>query len=369
MIKLLFVTEALQRNSGVASVVLSYMRFIDREIFDIELLTYNNGDKEIIDEITMLGIRIHYMPELSICSIIEFRKSLKAFFNKHKYEIVHSHFNQIDSILFDVAHKSGVVTCISHSHNSKLSDNAVKSIRNRIMCFPIKYEADLWAACSVPAGKCLYGNKFEKSKKSFIIRNGVDCDKYSFDLMTRQKIRKQLGYTDDDIIIGHVGGFRIQKNHTRLISIIELLVKQNPKYKLVMIGDGELKNNIEELVNQKQLMRNIKFLGTKNNINEYMNGFDLFILPSLYEGLPVVAIEAQTNGLNCIMSDSITKEANLTKCIYVSLNDDDETWCKAIQTAPKGHNPNYLNMVRSAGFDMRDACNLMQKKYIEMREY
>lgn len=368
MVKLLFVAEALQRNSGVTSVLLSYMKFLDRSKIDINLLTYKEGNKDIINDIKNMNIGVYYMPQLSLTNVREFNKALINFFKTHKMDIVHSHFNQIDSLVFDVAHKFGVKMCISHSHNSKLSDNKIKAFRNRIMCIPIRWKADVWAACSVDAGKCLFGKAFNKNDKSIILRNGVDCDKYIYNSTIRTKMREELNYSSKDIVIGMVGGFRLQKNYERMIEIFERLLKYNSNYKLVLVGDGELREHIENIAKRKGLICYIKFLGTRSDISDLLNAFDVFVMTSFYEGLPVVAIEAQANGLQCILSSSITKDVNVTECVFVRLDDNDDCWCNAIELCKKEHVPLFNDRVKSAGFDIKKTCEVIQEKYLTVEK-
>lgn len=368
MIRVLYIAEALQKNSGVASVIMNYIENIDSTRIKVDLLTYKGGDFSLEEEIRSYGSNIFYMPELSLFNVSGFIKALKSFFSNNPYDIVHSHFNQVDYFVFSIAKKNGVKYTISHSHNVRLSDSRVKAIRNRIMCMPIPAMADVWAACSEEAGKCLYGKGYVTNKKSLLIRNGVNCEKYVFNPSKRKHYRELFGMSDDKIVLGHVGGFRQQKNHKQLIDIFESLHISNPQYNLVLVGDGELRNTIEKYVEEKKLTDSVLFLGTRSDVSEILNAFDIFILPSLYEGLPVVGIEAQANGLKCVFSDEITKEADLTNCYYFSLNSDAQEWANRINMIDISRTEGCIDIIKNKGFDIKTECKRLSEFYLGLCE-
>ena len=352
MIKILFVAEALTRNSGVASMIVNLVQNIESEDIKIDLLTYENGDKVILDNLKNRGVNIYTVPELGLASYFTFKRAVNCFFESHKYDIVHSHFNQVDTILFKSAKKNGVKVCISHSHNTKLSDSKIKAIRNRILCYKLPKEADVWAACSEDAGKCLYGKNFLNSSKRLIIHNGVDCEKFKFDAKARRLIREEFNVNEEEILLGHIGGFRLQKNHIFLVEMFYELHKRNSKYKLLLVGDGDLRPLIEKKVYELDLQDYVIFAGTRSDINRILSGLDLFLLPSLYEGLPVVGIEAQVAGLNCIFSDSITRESNLNDVIFLSLNSSIDTWCSCVENMELKRYSDRIYTVKNTGFDI-----------------
>ena len=365
MIRIIYVAEALTRNSGVASVIINFIQNITSDDIKIDLLTYKNGDANILENLKKYGVNIFYIPELGLNSFMAFRKAVNDFFEKHEYDIVHSHFNQVDSIIFKSAKRHGVKVCISHSHNTKLSDSKIKAIRNRILCYDLPKEATIWAACSEDAGKCLYGKHFSDSPKKLIIHNGVDCENFKYDEVARSDIRNEFYIAKDEILIGNIGGFRIQKNHVFRIEMFNALHKRNTKYKLLLVGDGDLKTVIERKVKVLGLQDYVIFAGTRTDINRIMSGLDLFILPSLYEGLPVVGVEAQAAGLNCIFSDSITTEANLTGVSYLSLKSSIEVWCSQIENMEIQHDISKNYRVKKEGFDIITECKKLSAFYVK----
>ena len=333
MNKVLFITDTLSKSSGITSVIVNYLTNINYNKVKIDVLTFGNYDNEIVSKLSSLGAEMYFMPHLKITTILKTISDLKCFFKKHNYEIVHSHFSQMDCLIFPIAQKYGNVKhTISHSHNTKYSDSKLKSIRNYIMCLPIPYIADTWAACSELAGIFLYGGKFKTSPKSLVINNAINIDNFTFDEGIRNKYRSELNLTEKDIAIGMVGSLRPQKNHCFMLEVFNELIKHNPtkKYRLIIAGDGSERKNVEELICKYNLSEKVILLGRRTDANKLLQAFDIFVLPSLYEGLPVVGVEAQTSGLPCLMSDTITREVGITDYEYISLNSIAK-WVEAIE--------------------------------------
>lgn len=362
-ITILYITTSLKRKSGITAVISNYLHHFDWHRFQVDILTFNDNEREFVDDLNALGANIFIMPRLGITSFWFFRSFLAEFFNEHHYKIVHSHFCQIDLIVFPIAKKNGTQICISHSHNSKLSDKKISAIRNRIMTLNIGNVADVWAACSEKAGECLFGKKYSESARKLIIRNGIDCKKYSFSQEKRNELRHKLGYNDNDIVIGHIGRFMPQKNHSYLIDILSELNQFNDKYKLVLIGDGPLLDSIKAKVKEKKLDRQVEFLGMRNDVHILLNLFDLFVFPSIYEGLGIVAIEAQANGLDCYFSKNVPVEANLTSVEFVDLEDSPFIWASKIHQKKHVHHPELLKAVENAGYDIRSSALGLQNYY------
>ena len=184
--KILYIVDSLKQRFGVTSVVMNYFRNIDKKYLQIDFLVFNDSEREIIDEIRNAGSDVFFMPKPCVKNIPYIIKFYKTFFEIHNdYKIVHSHINQIDSVIFPIAKKYGVKHCISHSHNTKYSDYMLRAIRNWIMCLPLKKAADTWAACGVKAGEFLFGKNFMKSPKHLVINNAIDIDRFRYNAETR----------------------------------------------------------------------------------------------------------------------------------------------------------------------------------------
>ena len=188
----------------------------------------------------------------------------------------------------------------------------------------MKY-ANLQLACSKEAGEWLFGNT-----QFIVLNNGIDVSKYVFNQNIREEYRKILGFSDE-LVLGHVGRFSNQKNHNFLIDIFYEIIKINKKSKLILIGTGELENEIKEKVESLSLKEKVIFLGARADVNKIMQAMDVFILPSLFEGLPVVGVEAQASGLPCIISDTVSKDVKITDSVLqISLSLPPEEWGKKL---------------------------------------
>lgn len=302
---------------GITSVITSYLELMNKKGLEIYVISTIKSEPKIEKKLEKNACKIVYMPSRKDETIRYFITLIK-FIRKNKIDVIHAHGNSGTlAIELLAAWLGGCKKRIAHSHNTRCNQvNADKLLRP---LFNILYTDAL--ACGDDAGKWLYGNKsFE------ILTNGRNIDTYRFDNEKRKKIRSVYGI-DDEIVIGHVGGFFPQKNHLFLIDIYKELRRIIPKCKLFCIGDGPLKTEIEKLSEDL----NIIFTGTIDNVPEYLNAMDGMLLPSVFEGLPLVAIEWQINGLPCIISDSITKECMLTNNIkFESITSSPAVWAEEI---------------------------------------
>lgn len=333
MIRVLYLIDSLKQRFGVTSVVMNYFRNIDPNEVRIDIVCYPDSEESIVNEIKSRGSNIFFMPKLGIKNIASFRRFYKDLFKKEYYDVVHSHFNQIDAIVFPIAKQYGIKHCISHSHNTKYSDYIFRSIRNWAMCLPLKYVADTWGACSILAGKFLYGKSFINSPKALVINNAIDYAKFSYNKSIREKVRTEFGFKDE-IVLGNVGSLKIQKNHTFLLDIFNHLIKNtnsSGRYKLLIAGDGPLADELKLKSKKLGICEHIIWAGVRNDVNELLQGMDIFLLPSLYEGLPVIGIEAQASGIPCLFSDTITREVDICNVNFIPITNGPEIWISKIK--------------------------------------
>ena len=355
-VKVLYITDTMKQRAGVTSVIMNFLSHWQNSNVSIDIIAYEDSEKEIVEKAEGLGAKVFFMPHLSLKNIQGFIKYYHSFFAENHYDIVHSHFNQLDAIVFPIARKHGVRKCISHSHNTKLSDYKLRAIRNRIMCFNIAYNANYLAACSEKAGRVLYGRSFSHRRNKLIIHNGIDCEKFRFSVENRQQIRNEFGIEDDVVLIGHVGGFRLQKNHIFLVRIFSKLIKENPNYRLMLVGYGETMDMVKEECHKLGIENNVIFTGARSDVASLMSAMDIFLFPSLYEGLGVVLIEAQASGLFCVASDCVPGDAKVTNNIlWLPLKKEEQYWAERILEVPSINDSQRIeaaNEVYSNGYDI-----------------
>lgn len=317
MKKILIISTVGLIYDGITSVITSYLEAMDKSGLDIYVVSTIKSEAKIEEKLNCMGCKVVYMPSRKE-NTIKYFLSLIAFIRKNNIDVVHAHGNSGTlAVEMVAAWLGGSKKRIAHSHNTKC--NQVKADKILRPIFNMFYTDGL--ACGEDAGKWLFGNK-----KFEVLTNGRDIDAYRFNVNKRNCIRS-LYNIDKEIVIGHVGGFFEQKNHKFLTAIYKEIRKIEPTCKLFMIGDGPLKNEIE--TECKGL--NVIFTGAIDNVADYLNAMDGMLLPSLFEGLPLVAIEWQINGLPCIFSDAITKECVLTNNVEsLSLDCSPKIWAQHI---------------------------------------
>ena len=369
-VKVLYFVDRMRRG-GIQTLLYEYTKFLDKSKIDICFLVLDDGiHYDLEDEISKLGAKIYKLNGIwpnSPFYLIKYNKALNAFFKEHNdFDVVHLHSSSKNFWVLKYAKKYGINTRISHSHNIAFqSKNPLKIfVGNIFKPLLIKYSTDYFA-CSKEAGIWLFGDKIVNSDKFKVIKNGVDIDKYKYNSEIRNNIRKEYNIKDEEVLLGNVGRFTNQKNHLFLVEIFNDLLKQNDKYKLMLVGIGELENDIKAKLEEYNILDKVIFTGFKTNVNDYLNAIDLFVLPSKYEGLPLVLIEAQANGLKCITSKGVvTEEAKVSSQLdYIELNESTAQWVDYIINCDISR-VDTSNSISKSGFDIKDTVAFLQSYYI-----
>lgn len=342
---------------GITSVITSYLETIDLSNLEIYVAGTIKVESSIREKIEKLNCKIIDLPNRKT-ETVKYFFTLQAFIRKNKIEVVHAHGNSA-TLAIDLlaARLGGCKKRIAHSHNTKCDQ--VKADKILRPLFNHLYTDAL--ACGEAAGKWLYGDKPFK-----ILKNGRDIEKYKFDPKVRESMRTQYGIKDE-LVVGHVGGFVGQKNHVFLIKLFREILKTKPDSKLVLVGDGVLRKKIEESVTDIQ--GSVLFIRNTDHVEDYLQMMDVMVLPSLFEGLPLVVIEWQINGLPCLISDNVTKECKISNLIYyLPLNDDAAEWASMLiklikQGNTRSESQIIINEIRSMGFDIRDNVKLLKNMY------
>ena len=353
---------------GSQAFVMNMYRNIDRSKVQFDFVVTPETKEGFYDEITNLGGKIFSCPRYKGTNHIQYNKWWDDFFNEHpEYKVIHGHVRSTASIYLKIAKRHGLVT-IAHSHSTS-NGNGISAIVKRIMQLPIRKQADYLFACSDKAGKWLYGEKAITQQNYYMIPNGVDLKRFEFDVNKRNQMRMTLGIKKDMMILGHIGRLSTPKNHKFLLNVFNKYHKINSNSKLLLVGDGELFDCIKEHIDKLNISDAVIMTGSKQNTEDYYQVMDIFVFPSLWEGLPVSVVEAQANGLQCLISDVITHDVDLTDLIqYLPL--DEELWLDAIVEAHKKKRMGLTNenIQRLQPFDALTVANKLQEFYLKQDE-
>lgn len=351
-------------TGGMETLIMNWYRNLDKSKIQFDFLTHHKEKGFYDDEIEANGGVVYRLSISNDKNYKKYKLDLDIFFSKHKeYKIVHGHHAAFGRFYLHAAKMNGIPIRIAHSHNSSYT----KTIRGFLVHISSRYfgkYATDYFACSIVAGNYMYGSK----AKFTVINNGIDTDKYVFSKEQREKIRTELNLNDAYTLV-HVGRFFEQKNHKFLMDIFAKYKVLNPEAKLLLIGVGPLQNKIREKVKAFGLEESVLFLNQQPNVQDYLSAADLFVFPSLYEGLPLTLVEAQSSGLPVVCSDTITDETCLTEHYsQMSLKKSPELWAEKIREVSliihSRTNSNLL--VRSKGFDCKDVIRMLENKYLSL---
>ena len=370
MVKILYVVDKMHRGSGVTTVVLNYLLHMDRSNIEIDVIALSTSDGDIVEELHAAGINVYFMPSLSLLQVRRYWQFWHNYFKNHRYDIIHSHFNQIDYVVFSIGKQYGAKEFISHSHSTKLSDKKWKCVRNYAMCYPARGLATRWAACSDVAGVALFGKEFLNSEKRLRINNAVDCTRFHYNVVARNNLRKQYDINSEVKVLMCVGTFKREKNQSHLLRILKKLTDCDENYRLVFVGGGSLQNDVQRKAIDMGVSQYVIFTGVVSNVKDYYQMADVLLMPSLYEGLPMVGIEAQVSGLPCIFSDSITKEVNLNvnSNMYISLKASTREWIEGIKLLSASSCRKSSEYIKSSGYDIDFEAERLKREYIKMAQ-
>lgn len=353
-------------GGGVEAVVMNYYRHIDHKKIQFDFICDNDSTNIPYEEIEKLGGRVILIPPYQ--KIFQYQKELKKIFKENNYKIVHSHINTLSVFPLLAAWCARVPVRIAHSHSTTNKKEKKKNLMKQVLRPFSKVFANNYICCSELAGRWLFGNKIYEKGKVFLLNNAIDLDKFKYDEKVRIAKRKELGIKKNQIVIGHIGRFVQQKNHEGLIDIFNEVHKQNKNAILLLAGQGPLTGIIKEKVKKLELEDSVIFLGQRNDANELYQAFDIFLLPSLYEGLPVVGVEAQASGLLCILSSDMTKETKVLKTTtFIDLKESSEQWANIILEKYKSYKRiDTTKEISKNGFNIKKEADKLEKKYKEL---
>ena len=346
-------------GGGVEAVVMNYYRHIDRSRVQFDFIVDSDSILVPRDEIESLGGRVFEVPPYQ--RLFAYRRALMELFRQEQWPIVHSHINALSAFPLQVAKKAGVPVRIAHSHSTAgKGEHAKNAIKTVLKCFSNIYPTHRFA-CSEYAGQWL----FDKHADFEIIYNAIELDRYSFDAEVRAETRDELGLLSNQFVIGHVGRFVTQKNHVFLIYVFAEVLKRRPDAVLLLTGDGDLRPFIEHCAVERGIAEHVRFLGHRSDVERLYQAFDVFVLPSLYEGLGLVAVEAQRAGLPCYLSDQITREVDVTDSVNFLAIHNADSWADALVGLNTGRSRT-VNEEVFTNYNIEIAAKKLTEKYEAM---
>ena len=377
-LRILFVFGCPLKKGGTENVMINIVKNIDRDRFHIDFLIFDKTPDQSDDKkyLESLGCRFYQITARGVDRKLHNRE-LDEFFRDHEYDIVHTHMDAIGEEALKAAKKHGIKALIAHSHNTDQLDNP-KGLKDHLHKCYLIYEkhllrryAEYFVACSPEAGKWLFGDKICNSEEYLLLKNSIDSSAYSFDEETRNEVRKELGLEGRKVII-HVGQFRTQKNHGKVIEVFNELHKRDDSFALVLVGTGEEQDNIKSKVEELGLKEDVLFLGNRNDIPELLMSADVFLFPSLYEGLGIALLEAQAADLICVVSDTIPELAVLTEKVRsVNLTESASVWGDIVEEMMGKYTVrrDRSELFTEKGYDINAQIKVLESFYMKAAGY
>lgn len=354
-------------GGGVEAVIMNYYRNIDRNQVQFDFVIDGYDKTYLDDEIKAMGGKVYHVEPYRKNIFLYMVQIYKIVRNGH-YDIVHSNMNTLSVFSLFPAWLAGAKQRILHNHSTAVKQEGKRSLMKHILRPIAPLFANHYAACSIIAGNWMYGKARMAQGEVKIIRNAIDLKKYAFSPDLRKIYRQEFGFSDDDLVIGHVGRFVFPKNHRFLLQVFNEINKRTEKAKLLLIGDGELRKEIEEKVHEYGFDKKVCFLGLREDVQAIYNAMDVFVLPSWYEGLPVVSVEAQANGLSCVVSSNVSKECVLTSRVYIKdLASGYSEWAKCILSNNKsGRNKFAVKELKKNNYDIKNESIKLTNMYMNL---
>lgn len=354
---------------GAEAVAMNYFRFIDRKKFTCDYLVYGDEVGEYEEEVYKLGGNVIRIP-MPNKGYKEFYKNCVKVFEEGKYDIIHAHTLLNNGIVVKAAKKANIKVRISHSHNTKNrpKETFISLAYAKFMKILIKKYSTNFLACAKDSGIFLFGKK-HFDKYGIVINNGINTSNFIFKEDLRNQIRKELDI-ENKIVIGNIGRFVEQKNQVRLLEIFREILNKEEKSVLLIVGDGELRDVLKKKAIDLGINHAVRFLGTRSDVSNILQGMDVFLFPSIFEGLGIALIEAQASGLMCYASDVIPREAKVSNLIeFISLDKDNFHWSERVLSKLNSYKrKNMESIICDSGYDIKHEVKRLEKVYLQAIE-
>lgn len=364
-VKILQVFTILNRG-GAETNMMNYYQEIDRTQFQIDFVVHRQEIGAYEEKIKNLGGKIFRLPPLHPTRIKEYKKAVQLFFDKNPdYQIIHGQCSELGLFIYQEAKRRNIPVIIAHAHNSKM-DWDKKAIFRILWKHEIRKYINSYFTCGKEAAVWLFGNKL--SSEAYQMNNAIKTENFAFNNYIRQKMRSELDAENTHNFV-HIGRFNVQKNHKVLVEIFAQIVKLQPESQLFLIGDGDLLSEIKLKVLNLNLEGKVKFLGLRDDVPDILQAMDVFLFPSLFEGLPVALVEAQASGVFCAVSDAIPAESFLipSNISVLSLKKSPAFWAEnIISKSNEFERRDVSDLIESNGYDIRANVKKLEEKYLQL---
>lgn len=374
---ILLASDANVERAGVCMFMLNWargIRQIDKDGIIVAYFRKGILNKDIALQYKSLGVKVVYsnLPQnasnVSSKNRKKIRGNVRALLKKYKFDVMHVNSSAAGfaSLVLTEGKKAGVPVRISHSHGKNL-DNGIKNAYLWFLKYLIKKNSTQYAGCSIDAGRYLFGDKGIKSDKWHFIPNTIDTKRFIFDNVSRIKFRDELGIENDVILMGATGMLTDTKNHVFLLPIVKNLNQNQVKVKLLILGEGEKRQELEHECKRLGIEESVFLPGVSDEIPEWLSAMDFYVMPSLSEGLPIGAVEAQASGLYCLLSDKVPPDVDISKKVFhLPIDGGTKLWEEKICELSKNDESQRTAMndvVRKAGFDSQSTASYIKSLY------
>ena len=364
-IRVLHILHSMNRG-GAENAIMNYYRHIDRDKVQFDFLLTEPSKCQFEDEIQSLGGRVYRVPRLTIKNPFPYLSGVLRFYKSYpEYRIVHSHTSSKSFFPLVIAKIAGVPVRISHSHGSRSEAGMSGKIRDFLKPL-LKITATHFIACGNDAAEWLYGRNFLKKGKVLLFPNVIEAEQFVFNEDIRERVRITLGLNDSTVVLGCTARFSSVKNHTFLLSLFSKFHEVITDSVLLLVGDGELRTDILSQSSELGIQSQVIMTGVVNNVSDYEQVMDIFLLPSINEGIPLSIIEAQVSGLRCFVSKGVPRESDKTGLVsFLSLNEGPDYWAKQIADYIDYHRSSHLDDIIKAGYDASTSAKKLEQFYLK----
>lgn len=347
---------------GSQAMIINHIKAMNKDNVQCDFIVDHPEYTGLRKTVEDMGCKVYEVPAFKGKNYFEVKKAWNRLFEEHpEYKILHSHSRSYASIYLPIARKHGLKTII-HSHNTS-NGSGLSSVVKGILQYPLRYIADYYIGCSLEAGKWLFGEKVVKQDNFHVLNNAIDTDKYLYNYETRLAYRKQFGLKDEKVFI-QVGRLDDQKNHVFMLETFRKYLNDNPKDRLFIVGNGVNRKLVDDKIKELALGDNVTILEHRTDVNCLLQMADVFVMPSLFEGLSVAGIEAQASGIKCIMSDKVDRNVDVTGlCTFVPLYEIQ--WVKEMSKPLELRRKTKKEIIES-GFDVHTTAKWLEDLYIGM---